>query len=206
MSSLALVKEHMKRLAACALCPEMGKPVVTGRPVVSPVLLVGQAPGDKEPVLGKPFAWTAGKRLFQWTASIGLDEERFRARVYMAAVCRCFPGKKLHRGKPAGDREPSPDEVAACAKWLDREIAINRPRLVIPIGRMAIEALCGKLPLVEAVGAKLRAERAGVRFDAIPLPHPSGASTWYYQEPGKALTRRALKLIAKHEAWREIAE
>ena len=85
----------------------MQPPPVVGQPVRSPVLLLGQAPGDKEPKLQRPFAWTAGKTLFKWFSGIGLNEEEVRERVYMAAVCRCFPGKKP-RG---GDRVPSPQEI-----------------------------------------------------------------------------------------------
>ena len=70
----------------------MTGPVVTGNPVDSPVMLIGQAPGDKEGPLGKPFAWTAGKTMFKWFSSIGIEEEHFRNNIYMAAVCRCFPG------------------------------------------------------------------------------------------------------------------
>src|ERR687898_610395 len=98
--------EHQDLLAQCRRCARM----------------------QSTPDIGKPFAWTAGKMLFKWFSSIGLDEERFRGRVYMAAVCRCFPGKR-----PAGgDRVPDPDEIANCSSWLDAEIAINRPRLVLP--------------------------------------------------------------------------
>jgi len=71
---LALIEEHQRQLAACARCPDMGKPVVMGRAVVSPVVLVGQAPGDKEPLMGKPFAWTAGRNLFKWFGSLGVDD------------------------------------------------------------------------------------------------------------------------------------
>ena len=92
-------------------------PVVTGLPVVSPVLLIGQAPGVREGPAGKPFAWTAGKTMFGWFASLGLTEEQFRDRVYMAAVCRCFPGK----AKGGGDRVPSPDEIARCSRHLTRD-------------------------------------------------------------------------------------
>ena len=90
-------------------------------------MLIGQAPGDREGPAGKPFAWTAGKTLFKWIASIGLDEESFRSRVYMAAVCRCFPGK-LPAG---GDRVPDHTEIAACARWWQAELALLRPRLII---------------------------------------------------------------------------
>src|SRR5262249_30144461 len=97
----------------------MHPPVVSGGPVLSKVMLVGQAPGDKETLLGRPFAWTAGKTLFGWfNATCGLNEAQFRSLVYMAAVCRCFPGKK--RG--GGDRVPSPEEIANCAVWLRKEM------------------------------------------------------------------------------------
>jgi uracil-DNA glycosylase len=174
----------------------MGKPVVMGRPAASKVLLVGQAPGDKEPVLGRPFAWTAGKNLFKWFASIGLDEESFRSSVYMAAVCRCFPGKN----PKGGDRVPTPDEIAACRPWLDRELALLKPELIIPVGKLAIAQFLDEAPLADTIG---RAHRKDGR-DLIPLPHPSGASTWYHVEPGKTLTRRALALIEKHPAWRAL--
>src|SRR4029078_10972890 len=103
-------------------------PVVTGVPVESPVLLIGQAPGVREGPAGKPFAWTAGKTMFAWFAGLGLTEEDFRQRVYMAAVCRCFPGK----AKGGGDRVPSADEIQRCGRHLAREGESLRPRLVVP--------------------------------------------------------------------------
>jgi len=199
---LALVEEHLARLAACTRCPEMGKPVVMGRPVASSVMLVGQAPGDKEPVLGRPFAWTAGKNLFKWFASIGVDEETFRSRVYMAAVCRCFPGKN----PKGGDRVPSETEIAACASWMERELEILLPKLIIPVGRLAIEQFLEAAPLTEQIGRARVVRRGRREIAVIALPHPSGASTWYHVEPGKTLTRRALALIAEHPAWKQIAK
>jgi len=199
---LTLIEEHERQLAACARCPDMGKPVVMGRPVVSPVILVGQAPGDKEPVLGRPFAWTAGKNLFKWFGSIGVDEEKFRSRVYMAAVCRCFPGKN----PKGGDRVPSDEEIGNCAPWLDRELEILQPQLIVPVGRLAIEQFLPPAPLAEQIGKKQVIERAGQKIDVIALPHPSGASTWYHVEPGKTLTRKALQMIERHPAWKQIAK
>src|SRR6185312_6792643 len=175
-------------------------PVVTGTPVASPVLLVGQAPGIKEGPAGKPFAWTAGKTMFQWFSEIGLSEELFRARVYMAAVCRCFPGKSPGGG--GGDRVPSPDEVERCSRHLRAEVKLLRPRLVIPVGKLAIAQLFPDVDkLAEIIGTTRQASLAGETFDVIALPHPSGASTWHRTEPGKTLLSRALAKIAKHEAW-----
>lgn len=170
---------------------------VIGDAVVSRVLLVGQAPGPREPVLGRPFAWTAGKMLFNWFERIGLDETCFRGRVYMAAVCRCFPGKR----PTGGDRVPDPEEVANCAPWLDAELMLLRPRLVIPVGKLAIQRFMSVAKLEHVVGALHRHTQAGVAFDIAPLPHPSGASTWQHTEPGKTLLQKALALIASHPAW-----
>jgi len=177
----------------------LGAPVL-GAPVASPVMLIGQAPGAKELVVHKPFAWTAGKTMFGWFAGIGLDEDTFRRRVYMAAVCRCFPGK-LARG---GDRVPDREEIANCAPWLDAELALIGPQLVIPVGKLAISRFFAAEKLEHVVGKRHRSTHHGRTFDVVPLPHPSGASTWHRTEPGRTLLARALAIIARHAAWRQI--
>lgn len=175
-------------------------PVVTGTPVLSPVFQLGQAPGEREGQFGRPFAWTAGKTLFGWYRQIGIDEAAFRERVYMAAVCRCFPGKN----PKGGDRLPDTEEVANCARWLDAEIELLRPRLLIPVGKLAIQQFLPANRLVDVVGRQHTIEINGRATDVIPLPHPSGASTWHRMEPGKTLLQRALELIDAHSAFREI--
>ena len=178
-------------------------PVVSGYPVLSPVMMVGQAPGDKEGPAGKPFAWTAGKTLFKWFDSIGVDETSFRSRVYMAAVCRCFPGKN----PKGGDRVPDDNEIERCGAHMQRELEILRPRLVIPVGKLAIaQFLPDAKQLVDIVGKRHAITHMGVAVDVIPLPHPSGASTWHRMEPGKSLLAQALALVKAHPAWREIRD
>ena len=201
----ARLRTHLRALRACDLCPEMHGPVVTGQPVASPVMLIGQAPGVHEGRLGKPFAWTAGKTMFGWFAGIGLDEEAFRSRVYMAAVCRCFPGKN----PKGGDRVPGKGEIEACSRWMRAEIDLLRPALVLPVGKLAIaQVLPEPVTTLEAVvGGQLRIELPGGHAaDVIPLPHPSGASTWHRMEPGKTLLARALRRIAVHPAWKRVAD
>lgn len=201
VSTLVQLKRHVAQLRGCTDCSNMIGPVVSGLPVMSPVMLIGQAPGTHEGPAGKPFAWTAGKTMFGWFASVGLPEEAFRQLVYMAAVCRCFPGK----APKGGDRVPDADEIERCSRHLAREVQILRPRLVIPVGKLAIAQVAPDVDqLVEIVGAKQRAELAGHPVDIIALPHPSGASTWHRTEPGKTLLARALAELARHEAWREI--
>lgn len=179
----------------------MHKPVVSGGPVVSKVLLVGQAPGDKEPIMGRPFAWTAGKTLFKWfEEQAGLNEASFRNGVYMAAVCRCFPGKK----ETGGDRVPSREEIANCGTWLEKEMEILKPELVIPVGKLAIEQFLADGRLDQCIGKMFRVRSGKAQFDLIPLPHPSGASPWHRMEPGKTLLGRALKLIEAHPAFGDV--
>ena len=165
--------------------------------MISKVMIVGQAPGPLEPILRRPFAHTAGKTLFRWFEEFcGMDEATVRSKIYFAAVCRCFPGKN----SGGTDRVPAPDEVRNCSSWMDNEIRILRPRLIIPVGRLAIVQFIECAKLEKVVGSKFRGVRAGHRFDLIPLPHPSGASPWHKISPGKQLLERALKSVARHPA------
>src|SRR5689334_7830570 len=192
-----------RRLDACKACPAMIGPVVHGPPIVTPVLLVGQAPGPREGSFGRPFAWTAGKTLFRWfEETCGLNEEAFRARIYMAAVARCFPGK----AKGGGDRRPDADEIARCGVFLKREVAILKPALVIAVGTLAIGEVLGESArgkkLDALVGGVVRTTWLGHDTDVIALPHPSGASPWHKLEPGKTLLARALRHARDHHAMR----
>ena len=190
-------------LDACGACSNMIGPVVHGPPVLSKVMLVGQAPGPREGSFGKPFAWTAGKTLFRWfEESMGIPEETFRERVYIAAVARCFPGK----AKGGGDRKPDPGEIERCRRFLAAEVAILEPDLVLAVGTLAIYEVLGreaaKKKLDELVGHVERVTWHGREVDVIALPHPSGASPWHKMEPGKTLLAKALGLARRHPAMR----
>ena len=128
---------------------------------------------------------------------VGWSEDEVRDRIYFAAVCRCFPGKRPE----GGDRVPSPEEIEKCAAWLEREVELLRPQLVLPVGKLAISRFLGERPLAGTIGKLFPVTFHGHDLDCIPLPHPSGASPWHRMEPGKSLLARALKLIVNHEAW-----
>lgn len=193
------MKKHLVRLEACTICPRMHRPAVVGRPVTGRVILVGQAPGDKEPNLGRPFAWTAGKTLFRWFHdALGWSEDETRDRIYFAAVCRCFPGKK----ETGGDRVPDAEEIAACSRWLKAEFALLKPQLVLAVGKLSISQFLPPAPLNEMIGRLYQINYDGHAADCIPLPHPSGASPWHRIEPGKTLLAQALRCVAAHPAIR----
>ena len=199
----ARLDDHVAHLLRCRRCPRMQSTPVSGGAVLSNVMLIGQAPGPREPVLQRPFAFTAGKTMFRWFEQFcGLSESAVRSTIYFAAVCRCFPGKT-----PAGgDRVPAPDEVQNCSSWMDEEIKILKPRLVIPVGRLAIAQFIDCRKLEDVIGRGFRVERAGHRLDLIPLPHPSGASPWHKISPGKELLEKAMRKIARHPAIRSLNE
>ena len=200
MGNNELILAHHVALKQCRLCPEMIPPVIIGQAVPAEILLVGQAPGDKEGDLGRPFAWTAGKTLFKWFEHIGVSEQDFRQQVYMSAVCRCFPGKN----PKGGDRVPDKTEIKTCSQWINREIELLQPRLIIPVGKLAISQYLTVNKLVEVIGREYVLSLNGGDVDMIPLPHPSGASTWHRMSPGKELLMQALELIAQHESWKKI--
>ena len=197
----ARLDQHVAHLLQCRRCPRMIPPPVSGGPVLSRVILVGQAPGVKEPILARPFAWTAGRTLFNWFSDFcGMTEAQVRSQIYFAAVCRCFPGKN----SAGGDRVPSPEEIRNCRSWLTDEMQILRPRLVIPVGKLAIAQFVSIGKLDGIIGRRFSIRRDGHAFDLIPLPHPSGASPWHRIPPGKDLLGKAMRLIARHPEIRKM--
>jgi uracil-DNA glycosylase len=187
--------DHCARLAACRRCV-MGPGVV---PIVSRArapgaMLVGQAPGQVEVGGGPPFAGRAGRTLFRWLETAGLDEPTARQRLYISAITRCYPGP--HPGG-RGDRVPTPAERDRCGEWLGDELRLIRPSLLIPVGRLAIDRFLGDRPLAELIGRAHEVVHEGGRSVAIPLPHPSGASSWIHAPGNRALLDRALALLAE---------
>ena len=194
MSSKKL-SAHCRALVECRRCrhPAGVTPIVSL--AVSPkVMLVGQAPGQVEAEGGRPFAGRAGKTLFRWFERAGIDEATARRKVYIAAVTRCYPGP---HPSGRGDRVPSPREQRACGIWLEQELRIIRPKLLIPVGKLAIARFLPALPLDELIGRTHEVEHAGGSCIAIPLPHPSGASSWIHQGDHPVLLDQALRLIGR---------
>lgn len=150
-------------------------------------MIIGQAPGAVELTTGVPFSGRAGAELRRWLAVAGIDEAQL---PYRTSITKCFPGKAA---LGAGDRRPSPPEIALCAPWLEAELALLRPRVMLLVGTLAIERFWGRVPLSEVVG-KSRIEGDRV---LIPLPHPSGASRWLNDPANRAKLRRALGVVRR---------
>ncbi len=183
--SQELLNNHLLKLKLCRRCPKMHAPPIVGVASLSKVILIGQAPGVKEPVLQRPFAWTAGKTLFRWfRESAEIEEADFRRLVYIAAVCRCYPGKN----PKGGDRVPDATEIVNCADWLENEIKLLKPRLIIPVGKLAIQQFLEFGKLTEVIGQSFQVEIFGISLTLIPLPLPG--IVW---NPG----RRSLRKLSR---------
>lgn len=188
------LESHCQALSRCRRCAHgSGIVPIVSRAVRPRVMIVGQAPGKVESEGGRPFAGRAGRTLFRWLERAGIDEDTARARIYIAAVTRCYPGPSP---SGRGDRVPSPAEQDACASWLEDELKMIRPKLLIPIGRLAITRFLPNLPLDQLIGRAHEVHHAGGRAKAIPLPHPSGASSWIHAGDHPKLLDAALRLIA----------
>jgi len=154
-------------------------------------ILVGQAPGVREAVDRRPFIGPAGRRLRRWLEPAGLGTEaEFYARLYIAAVAKCFPGKR----PSGGDVRPSPAMVRTCRPWLWRELALVEAPLVIGVGTLALAELAPGTALEDAVGVELR---LGDGRPLVVLPHPSGANPWPHLPGNAPRLARALDLLAE---------
>ncbi len=173
----------------------MAGPVVSGHSD-NQVMLIGQAPGLVEEAHRVPFHGRSGKLLMRWLARAGFPDEAFaRRHVYMTSITKCFPGKGAGS---SGDRRPSRAEVELCRPWLEQELALVRPKVILLVGGLAHERFLGGRSLSELVGRVFDGSgrpvslRSRSRPVLVPLPHPSGASRWLNDPSNRALVDRAL--------------
>jgi uracil-DNA glycosylase len=191
--SRATLLAHQAACRGCRECVDDGiipesNPTFEGQ-WGAPFMLVGQAPGPTERVSRRPFSGRAGKELDRWMVRAGFaNAEEFRRLTYIAALMRCFPGRNA---TGTGDLRPQPAAVNNCAHWLDAELRILKPKVLIPVGQMAIVRFLGPGSLEARVG-----KRFGERPVVVPLPHPSGTSRWLNDPANRARLAVALELIA----------
>ena len=188
-SSYRSLASLQRDLSVCRACIEAGYPLES-RPVRNDyagqrAYMFGQAPGVVEGVERRPWRGRAGRTLRSW---LELEEDEFYATFYCASVTRCYPGSSP---SGRGDRTPTPREQELCAFWRDWELEIIRPKLIVPVGGLAIRRLLGLTGLVDTVGKRYELGDATV----VPLPHPSGASGWLNDPSNRDLTAKAARVI-----------
>ena len=175
----------------CRACAEAGYPLES-LPVFEghsgqTAWIVGQAPGIVEGDERRPWRGRAGQTLRRW---LEMDEERFYSTFYCSSVTRCYPGR---HPSGRGDRPPSRRELELCRFWLDWEVRLLGPRLVVPVGGLAIRQVLGISGLAGCIGSRFELGDAV----AVPLPHPSGASGWLNSLENRKRLERALALLRR---------
>ncbi len=207
-SDYRTIDQLHRDLRACRRCAEAGhaifsEPVFSGSQEAR-LMLIGQAPGQAEgwlpgqvdPPANRPFSGDAGARLFRWMARAGWTEEEFRARCYITSVTKCFPGKAASGN---GDRVPSAAERRLCRPWLDWELKLVAPEVIVPVGSVAASLFFpGGVKLVELIGQHFT-DAEGRHL--VPLPHPSGTSRWHSDPRNVGRIEEALDhlRILKHD-------
>ena len=165
------------QIVACRTCETAGL-VPAARPIRHAwaprqrTMIVGQAPGAQTEAKRFHFAGPGGILLGRWLVAAGYDPDRWRDDCYITSLTRCFPGKAPN-GK--GDRRPSPAELARCRPFLESELRLVQPRIVLAVGTMA-----------EVDGRAI-----------LPLPHPSGVSRWLNDPAHQRLVERSIELLAQ---------
>ncbi len=190
------IRALQQRILHCRVCEEQGyipvaRPLVGGRPG-DRMMVIGQAPGHRSIAKGRSFSGPGGTILQKWLEQAGFPPGYLHEHTYLSSLTRCDPGRNP-RGD--GDRRPSPAEVALCRPFLDAELQLLQPRVVLLVGTMAIETFFGKVKLEDVIGTF--EERDGIMF--LPLPHPSGVSRWLNEPEHLKLHQRALDILAE---WR----
>jgi uracil-DNA glycosylase len=190
--SRATLRTHQVACRACHACVDGGiipeaNPTFQGE-WGAPFLLIGQAPGPTERISRRPFSGRAGMELDRWMLRAGFESpEEFRRLTYIAALMRCFPGRNA---AGTGDLRPPTAGIANCAHWLDAELRLLEPKVLLPVGQMAIARFLGPGSLEERIG-----KRFGEHPVTVPLPHPSGTSRWLNDPSNRERLAVALGII-----------
>jgi uracil-DNA glycosylase len=148
-------------------------------------MIVGQAPGVVEGEERRPWRGRAGRTLRGWLA---LDDDEFYETFYCVSVTRCYPGRHT---SGRGDRPATAEEMALCRFWLDWELRLLRPAVVVPVGGLAAKRLLGISRLDDCIGSRFELGTA----TAVPLPHPSGASGWLNARANRERLAAAVALL-----------
>jgi uracil-DNA glycosylase family 4 len=158
LSALDDLCQRIDQCRDCDLCQRRNRAVPGEGPEDAEVLFIGEAPGWHENQQGRPFVGPAGKFLDELLAMAGLE----RSGVYICNVIKC---------QPPDNRDPLPTEIAACKKWLERQLEIIRPRLIVTLGRYSMARFFGGESISKTHGRPVR--RDGVVY--YPMYHPAAA-------------------------------
>ncbi|HFD40616.1 MAG TPA: uracil-DNA glycosylase [Anaerolineae bacterium] len=158
MSELTELYEQIRTCEKCILSQGRTHAVPGEGPEDAEIMFIGEGPGFHEDRLGRPFVGAAGKYLDELLGKIGIRREE----VYIANVVKC---------RPPGNRDPRPEEIEACRPYLDRQIEIVRPRIIVTLGRFSMQRYFPGASISRIHG---RPKRVG-NVIYYPMFHPAAA-------------------------------
>ncbi len=159
LAALAEIAAEVAGCTVCRLC-EGRNHAVPGEGVLDPVIMIiGEGPGAEEDSSGRPFVGPAGRYMDKWMQAIELSREKD---LFIGNVIKC---------RPPGNRDPLPDESAACREYLDRQIDILKPRVILTVGRIAMQLL---LETGDGIGKRHGRQYEYRGIPLLPTYHPSG--------------------------------
>jgi len=164
-SSLTEVRDASRQCTACHLYKRATQTVFGEGPKGAPIMLVGEQPGDYEDVAGKPFVGPAGKIMDRALEEAGID----RSKVYVTNAVKHF--KWEPRGKRRIHQKPNSREIAACRPWLEAELCLVKPKLLVCLGATAAQAVFGPSFRVTRKRGKVLASKLAPRV--LATVHPS---------------------------------
>ena len=180
-SSLSTVREAAKKCTACHLYKHATQTVFGEGPKTVSIMLVGEQPGDYEDVAGKPFVGPAGKIMDHALEEAGID----RKRVYVTNAVKHF--KWEPRGKRRIHKKPNSREIAACRPWLEAELRLVRPSLVVAMGATAAQTMFGPSFRVTRDRGKVLSSKLAPKV--VATVHPSSL----LRQPDEESRRREYK-------------
>ena len=174
-ANLLELAEASRQCQACGLCKGRTQVVPGEGSDHAEIMFIGEGPGFHEDKQGRPFVGAAGQLLDEMIALIGLK----RQQVFITNAVKC---------RPPGNRDPLPEEIAACRPWLDQQLEMLNPKLIVTLGRHAMGMFCPGESITRVHGSARRAENHLV----MPMYHPAAAL--YQQSLKKTLEADFLKI------------
>jgi uracil-DNA glycosylase family 4 len=155
---VALDANEVSKCTKCRLCETRTNTVFGEGDVDAKVFFIGEGPGENEDLQGRPFVGRAGEMLNKWIAAMGLRRED----VYIANIVKC---------RPPGNRVPMPDEVATCTPYLERQLEIIRPRVIVTLGLPSLKYMMNDPKLAMGKSRGIWRDWRGMKL--MPTFHPA---------------------------------
>ena len=175
----ALNNNEVRNCTRCRLCEKRTNTVFGEGDVNAKIVFIGEGPGENEDLQGRPFVGRAGEMLNKWIAGMGLRREE----VYIANIVKC---------RPPNNREPMPDEVVTCTPYLQRQLEIIRPKVIVTLGLPSLKHMTGDPKLAMGRSRGIWREWRGIKL--MPTFHPAYILRNYTDET-RAAVWSDLKLV-----------